>query len=142
MSEFFYKKIEIPIPPGWTPEQLFEVMKGVWGTWYDDSMDNLFAYPGRKVTFDFDIKLVEGLRYTNPNEMIPGWSQRGIGMPNAKKEYPEYEELLLKKDVVAGLETAVTLTELSTKGAEEGWTDQDLRRWTHVYLMPHVNQQE
>lgn len=63
-------------------------------------------------------------------------------MPNAKSEYPEYEERLLKKDVVAGMETAVLLTELSTKGAEEGWTDRDIRKWTHVYLTPHVDNRE
>lgn len=55
-------------------------------------------------------------------------------MPNAKREYPEYEELLLKRDVVATVETAVTMTELSTKGAEEGWTDRDIAHWSGVDL--------
>lgn len=62
-------------------------------------------------------------------------------MPNAKKKYPEYEELLLKKDVAAGAETAVTLTELSTKGSTEGWTDYDIARWTGVDLRSLRNQE-
>lgn len=55
-------------------------------------------------------------------------------MPNAKRNYPEYEEMLLKKDVEAGVETTVTMTELSTKGNSDGWTDSDIARWTGVDL--------
>jgi hypothetical protein len=55
-------------------------------------------------------------------------------MPNEETEYPKYSERLKKSDKVAALDTTVLLTELSTKGAEESWTDRDIAAWTGIDL--------